>query len=100
MVLLVMVESMSRALRFSKFFIRKSFLTNLFYPRLLNTIRQSDYYLITDDFDSCMPFLTFYAYLNIESLNIDIAALEMVDEAYLDKEEWIKKSIRTTAKVR
>ena len=29
----------------------------------------------------------------------DIAALEMVDEAYLDKEEWIKKSIRTTAKV-
>jgi hypothetical protein len=24
----------------------------------------------------------------------------MVDEAYLDKEEWIKKSIRTTAKVR
>lgn len=23
----------------------------------------------------------------------------MVDEAYLDKEEWIKKSIRTTAKV-
>ena len=32
--------------------------------------------------------------------NVDIAALEMVDEAYLDKEEWIKKSIRTTAKVR
>lgn len=26
------------------------------------------------------------------TLNIDIAALEMVDEAYLDKEEWIKKS--------
>lgn len=24
----------------------------------------------------------------------------MVDEAYLDKEEWIKKSIKTTAKVR
>lgn len=24
----------------------------------------------------------------------------MVDEAYRDKEEWIKKSIRTTAKVR
>ena len=23
----------------------------------------------------------------------------MVDDAYLDKEEWIKKSIRTTAKV-
>ena len=28
----------------------------------------------------------------------DIAALDMVDEAYLDKDEWIKKSIRTTAK--
>ena len=24
----------------------------------------------------------------------------MVDEAYLDKEEWVKKSIRTTAMVR
>jgi len=51
------------------------------YEPLLNTIRQSDYYLITDDFDSY------------------IAALDMVDEAYLDKEEWIKKSIRTTAKM-
>ena len=30
---------------------------------------------------------------------IDIAALDMVDEAYLDKGEWVKKSIRTTAKV-
>lgn len=29
----------------------------------------------------------------------DIEALAMVDEAYLDKTEWIKKSIRTTAKV-
>lgn len=26
-------------------------------------------------------------------------ALRMVDEAYADREEWIKKSIRTTAKV-
>ncbi|KDR78010.1 hypothetical protein GALMADRAFT_244981 [Galerina marginata CBS 339.88] len=51
------------------------------YEPLLNTIRQSDYYLITDDFDSY------------------IAALDMVDEAYLDKEEWVKKSIRTTAKM-
>ncbi|PPQ83162.1 hypothetical protein CVT25_005409 [Psilocybe cyanescens] len=50
------------------------------YEPLLNTIRQSDYYLLTDDFDSY------------------IAALEMVDEAYLDKDEWAKKSIRTTAK--
>lgn len=41
-----------------------------------------------------------YIIINVESLNLDIAALEMVDEAYLDKEEWIKKSIRTTAKVR
>ncbi|KAF9555972.1 glycogen phosphorylase [Agrocybe pediades] len=51
------------------------------YEPLLNTIRQSDYYLLTDDFDSY------------------IAALAMVDEAYLDKDEWVKKSIRTTAKM-
>ncbi|TRM58249.1 glycosyltransferase family 35 protein [Schizophyllum amplum] len=47
------------------------------YEPFLNTIRQGDYYLIADDFDS---------YIN---------ALKMVDDAYLDKEEWIKKSIRT-----
>ena len=29
----------------------------------------------------------------------DIAALAMVDEAYQDREEWIKKSIRTTAQM-
>lgn len=51
------------------------------YEPLLNTIRQGDYYLLTDDFDSY------------------IAALAMVDEAYLDQEEWIKKSIKTTAKM-
>ena len=51
------------------------------YEPLLNTIRQGDYYLLTDDFDS---------YIN---------ALKMVDEAYQDREEWIKKSIRTTAKM-
>jgi len=51
------------------------------YDPLLNTIRQSDYYLLSDDFDSY------------------IAALAMVDEAYQDKEEWIKKSIRTTAQM-
>ncbi|TFK66865.1 glycogen phosphorylase [Pluteus cervinus] len=51
------------------------------YEPLLNTIRQTDYYLLTDDFDSY------------------IAALAMVDEAYADKEEWAKKSIRTTAKM-
>ena len=51
------------------------------YEPLLNTIRQGDHYLLSDDFDSY------------------IAALAMVDEAYLDKTEWIKKSIRTTAKM-
>ncbi|KAG6830923.1 hypothetical protein H0H92_013851 [Tricholoma furcatifolium] len=51
------------------------------YEPLLNTIRKGDYYLLSDDFDSY------------------IAALAMVDEAYSDKEEWIKKSIRTTAKM-
>jgi hypothetical protein len=30
----------------------------------------------------------------------DIEALRMVDEAYADRTEWVKKSIRTTAKVR
>ncbi|KAJ7243905.1 glycogen phosphorylase [Mycena haematopus] len=51
------------------------------YEPLLNTIRQGDYYLLSDDFDSYM------------------AALAMVDEAYLDQTEWVKKSIRTTAKM-
>ncbi|EMD35202.1 glycosyltransferase family 35 protein [Gelatoporia subvermispora B] len=51
------------------------------YEPLLNTIRQTDYYLLTEDFDSY------------------IAALKMVDEAYQDRVEWIKKSIRTTAKM-
>ncbi|KAH7882736.1 glycogen phosphorylase [Phlebopus sp. FC_14] len=51
------------------------------YEPLLNTIQQGDYYLITDDFDSY------------------IEALRMVDEAYNDRVEWIKKSIRTTAKM-
>ncbi|KAG7085815.1 hypothetical protein E1B28_003353 [Marasmius oreades] len=51
------------------------------YDPLLNTIRQGDYYLLSDDFDSY------------------IAALDLVDEAYKDKDEWVKKSIRTTAKM-
>jgi len=51
------------------------------YEPLLNTIRQGDYYLLSDDFDSY------------------IAALAMVDEAYLDRDEWVKKSIRTSAKM-
>ncbi|KAF7290501.1 Alpha-1,4 glucan phosphorylase [Mycena kentingensis (nom. inval.)] len=51
------------------------------YEPLLNTIRQGDYYLLTDDFDSY------------------IAALAMVDAAYIDRTEWIKKSISTTAKM-
>ncbi|RXW24223.1 hypothetical protein EST38_g1632 [Candolleomyces aberdarensis] len=49
------------------------------YEPLLNTIRQTDYYLLSDDFDSY------------------IAALGMVDEAYQDQDEWVKKSIKTTA---
>jgi len=51
------------------------------YEPLLNTIRQGDFYILTDDFDSY------------------IRALEMVDEAYADRTEWIKKSIRTSAKM-
>ncbi|KAH9943655.1 glycogen phosphorylase [Amylocystis lapponica] len=46
------------------------------YEPLLNTIRQNDYYLLTEDFDSY------------------IKALAKVDEAYQDRVEWIKKSIR------
>ncbi|KZT65114.1 glycosyltransferase family 35 protein [Daedalea quercina L-15889] len=51
------------------------------YEPLLNTIRQHDYYLLTEDFDSY------------------IEALKLVDQAYQDRTEWIKKSIRTTAKM-
>jgi len=51
------------------------------YEPLLGTIRTGDYYILSDDFDSY------------------IQALAMVDVAYLDAEEWIKKSIRTTAKM-
>ncbi|KAH8114838.1 glycosyltransferase family 35 protein [Phellopilus nigrolimitatus] len=51
------------------------------YEPLLNTIRQGDYYLITEDFDSY------------------VQALSMVDAAYQDRTEWIKKSIRTSAKM-
>jgi len=51
------------------------------YEPLLNTIRQGDYYLITEDFDSY------------------IQALAMVDAAYQDQAEWVKKSIRTSAKM-
>ncbi|KAH7922471.1 glycosyltransferase family 35 protein [Leucogyrophana mollusca] len=50
------------------------------YEPLLNTIKQGDYYLLTEDFDSYLE------------------ALSMVDEAYSDRTEWIKKSIMTTAK--
>ncbi|QRW23132.1 starch phosphorylase [Rhizoctonia solani] len=49
------------------------------YEPLLNTIRQSDYYLITEDFDS---------YVNCQAL---------VDQAYKDKASWTKKSITTVA---
>ena len=36
---------------------------------------------------------------NLLTWSPDIDALKMVDEAYLDKEEWIKKSIYTACRV-
>lgn len=33
-----------------------------------------------------------------DQVSLDIEALAMVDDAYSDRDEWIKKSIRTTAK--
>jgi starch phosphorylase len=51
------------------------------YEPLLNTIRQYDHYLLTEDFDSY------------------IQALAMIDEAYLNRSEWLKKSISTSAKM-
>ena len=74
--------------------------------RLLNTIRQHDYYLLTEDFDSCtLPLIYGRVARGIgihthEMRPADIQALALVDEAYQDRTEWIKKSIRTTAKVR
>jgi glycogen phosphorylase len=50
--------------------------------RFVNTIRQGDFYLISDDFDSYLQ------------------AQKMVDDAYQkDPQEWIKKSIRTSARM-
>jgi len=51
------------------------------YEPLVNTIRQHDYYLISDDFDSYLQ------------------ALALVEQAYLDRPAWIKKSIITSAKM-
>lgn len=51
------------------------------YEPLLNTVRNHDYYLLTEDFDSY------------------IQALALVDEAYQNRVEWIKKSISTSAKM-
>lgn len=48
---------------------------------LLNTIRQGDHYLITDDFDSYL------------------IANKTVDIAFADQDEWIKKCIITVAKM-
>ncbi len=69
--------------------------------RLLNTIKQTDYYLLSEDFESCSSAISIkLALLKLVDVQfLDLAALAMVDEAYLNKEEWIKKSIRTTAKV-
>ena len=49
--------------------------------RLLNTVRHHDHYLLTEDFQSY------------------IDALKLVDEAYLDQTEWLKKSITTCARM-
>ena len=68
--------------------------------RLLNTIRQHDYYLLTEDFDSCAYRCLCTSHDHSWRRPIDIKALELVDEAYQNRTEWIKKSIRTTAKVR
>ena len=48
------------------------------------------------------PVRTFLLDMFIPSAHfvVDIQALSMVDAAYQDRTEWIKKSIRTTAKVR
>jgi len=51
------------------------------YESLVNTVRQHDYYLISDDFDSYLQ------------------ALALVEQAYLDRPAWIKKSIITSAKM-
>jgi starch phosphorylase len=52
------------------------------YEPLVNTIRQGDYYLLSEDFDSYL------------------AANALVDEAYrTDPVAWVKKSIITTAKM-
>jgi starch phosphorylase len=51
------------------------------YEPLLNTVRQYDHYLLTEDFDSY------------------VQALAMIDEAYLNRTEWLKKSISTSAKM-
>jgi starch phosphorylase len=51
------------------------------YQPLLDTIWKHDHYLLTDDFESYL------------------AALKMVDEAYQDRTEWIKKTIRVVAKM-
>jgi len=52
------------------------------YEPFVETIRQGDYYLITDDYDSYLE------------------AQNMIDDAYLkDPEEWVKKSILTVSRM-
>lgn len=70
------------------------------YEPLLNTVRNNDYYLLTEDFDSCACPLSLRASERAAADRAtDIAALALVDEAYQDRVEWIKKSISTTAKM-
>jgi starch phosphorylase len=68
------------------------------YEPLLNTVRQHDYYLISDDFDSCECLAT-YCVPGLNVGNTDLQALALVEESYLDRPSWLKKSIITSAKV-
>lgn len=69
------------------------------YYRFVNTIRQGDYYLISDDFDSCEDRSIIVIYVWQEFF-LDLQAQKMVDDAYTkNPTEWTKKSIHTTAKM-
>ena len=45
------------------------------------------------------PLMTHLSPTCSRSILPDMQALKLVDEAYQDRVEWIKKSIRTTAKM-
>lgn len=68
------------------------------YEPFLNTIRTGDYYLVSDDFDSCGLLSITPLYRLLTPLP-DLEAQRLVDTAYQDKASWIKKSITTTARM-